>query len=354
MSNIVVYELRGNFKFKDSNFIWNVLEEATKQNFVESLEESEQLLKKIITRANEFVNSFAEEEEVIISQSQREIMIKNYLFELGFFYREKSNNNSELLQNIMNFNAYDSINSRKFIKSKIEKSFSDLESIAEFAKKIGVIQLFKYASYARAYGDEYYKICTYFSQEMYEECQLSIGEGSVSAVCYQTLTADKIAPNKFINYLEMVNRLTKEVEFLKMFKSEAVKFMYDNFTVMTKFPDIKRPVVETPSSVTEPVLSQFIICNYIKKGDDSSLTLELEKSDIQNLLGKIFKENLNSDELMVSLNKNENFLNLQDDVKSYIMRYQPVLEHNIEIFKKTALTEYPVNRICRIYKEDSI
>ena len=91
MSNIVKYSTSVDSKveFSGENFILDVLEKLVYSGEI-SNEEREEAISKIFYIAMTIINNFEKEEETFFSSDDKENLLKNMLFELGYHFKDQS------------------------------------------------------------------------------------------------------------------------------------------------------------------------------------------------------------------------------------------------------------------------
>lgn len=339
MSNIVKYStgIDSIVEFSGENFMSDVLEKLVYSEEI-SNEEREEAISKILGIAMTIINNLEREEETFFSSDDKEILIRNMLFELGYHFRGQSSHSIYMRLCDSTFFAQFTVANGE-IKKEINEATKVMKSIVSFANEYKIYEFAYYANVISNVLPRLYRIASKTAFDTYSDVEGIIleermkythpkGCDSSRAELYRPLI-DEHASSSFEGFLNLVYSLKHEVEFLKKFSPEIASELFDGFVVEIE-DDTAGTIKEYCNNVAEVVLLQSVFCNYI--GNEDSLKCSIE--EFKNIVFDIVYGRLDASELFEEYKKSKTFSSLSEGTKSYLEKYEKGLKERIDRFKR--------------------
>lgn len=339
MSNIVKYSTSVDSKveFSGENFILDVLEKLVYSGEI-SNEEREEAISKIFSIAMTIINNFEKEEETFFSSDDKENLLKNMLFELGYHFKDQSPHSIYMGLCDNTFFARFAVANGE-IKKEINEATKVMKSIVSFANEYKIYEFAYYANVISNVLPRLYKIASKTAFDTYSDIEGIIleermkytharGCDSSRAELYRPLIGEG-TKSSFEEFIKLVYSLKHEVEFLKKFPSEVASELFYGFIVEIE-DDIAGTLKEYCNNVAEVILLQSVFCNYIGNGNSLKCSIE----EFKNIIFDIVYGRLDASELFEEYEKSEIFLSLSEGTKSYLEKYKKFLQERIDRFKR--------------------
>lgn len=347
MNNITLFENSLKTTFKDSKYVYNLLEEAFINNIItkETLNNS---LINVFSLIKQYVCDYIDEEDIFMSEKCEKTFISNVLYEYGFYIF--SNFSQNAIDKILNASIEDIIKAQKFMeKTLLDANLSILE-VLKIAEKVDVLDFMYLVKSIEQMAKYFYRVNQRVIFESYEEyiepiTQINLPERTL----LQVTMGLNIFPKDLLSFLLAIHDLEAESEFLALFNPCDVLNVYSNFAIKIK---IDNKVTTTYyHNVAEAIFVQFLFCNYYYTKEP--LSLQFDNEQVKKYIYDILVNNLTAKDLIEELDLSCEFIKLTLKTQEYFKSYLNKLESHINTLKSTSNNDNVENWLPRIYERSS-
>ena len=348
MNSIITTEsLFNSTLISEENYLVELINYAIENQLVTE-EMSQNVIKHLFNVTVSLVIEYSKEEEYL-TEKEREVMIKNYLYIISLYLSSKKNTEAiELLFGNINILYKDA---KAWYNKKLNDAYHKIDKAKKVFETTKYIPAIKYCKRVmRMYGYFQSKLMSIYVEDFsVNSIELDININLTAAeVIYKDMWHEDTTENGFKFFINTAESLTHEAILIEKFDiCDIIKFLEVAQKEVVFEEDIEGRSVRIVTNdlienMTSLIFKQLLIStNYHKSAE---LSLKFSEEEAKRFVIEVMRGFIEAEDLYEELENNESYMNLPEETRNVFSKLRSSIEYSIKNMR-----ERQRNNLCFIF-----